>query len=314
MQDNNKNYNLLLVDDERRITSALRAIFRRDYTVLVANSGEQALKLLAKNSVDVVLCDQRMPEMLGNELLAKISVLYPRIIRILLTGFIDRDAIVDSINHSEIYRFINKPWNNEKLRDTIAEAALASEVGIDNSENLTNDSNKKTVDDLTSEDDQALLMIEQKPIIRHQIRKYCRDKGIMIYGTQNIEQAIATVISRKNIGVAIIELSVDPEVALTAIGLLKQNRPDLITIALTDEFDASTAISLINQGQAYKYLTKPLDLEVLQTTVQFAFRRHHFLKSNKFAAKRYKVEQSKSSIENNLQPLFGRFLKIAALR
>ena len=104
MTDPNRKYRVLFVDDEPRVTSALKAIFRREYDVLVANSGAHALKILANNSVDVIVSDQRMPNMLGNDLLAKVSKHCPQTMRILLTGFMDKQAIVDSINQGEVYR------------------------------------------------------------------------------------------------------------------------------------------------------------------------------------------------------------------
>ena len=129
MNQHKHRHQLLFVDDEPRITSAMKAIFRRDYDVLTANSGDEALEILAENDVNVIVSDQRMPKMLGNELLAKVSANYPRTMRILLTGFMDKQAIVNSINDGQIYRFINKPWNNDEVRSIVADAAIASAVG-----------------------------------------------------------------------------------------------------------------------------------------------------------------------------------------
>ncbi|MGK0439950.1 MAG: response regulator RpfG family c-di-GMP phosphodiesterase, partial [Paracoccaceae bacterium] len=130
MTNLNRKYRILFVDDEPRVTSALKAIFRREYDVYIANSGAEALKILASEQVDVLVSDQRMPHMLGNELLAQVSKIYPQTMRILLTGFMDKKAIVDSINQGEVYRFINKPWRNDEMREVVAEAALASEIPV----------------------------------------------------------------------------------------------------------------------------------------------------------------------------------------
>jgi len=316
MSDKDKKYTVLFVDDEPRITSALRAIFRKEYTVLIANSGAQALSTLADNSVDVIVSDQRMPEMLGNELLATVSKHYPQTMRILLTGFMDKQAIVDSINEGEIYRFINKPWNNDQMREVIAEAALASEIPVIDfeafeqpTETKSNDEKQTTkavVDEALASDERAMLMIEKQKDIRHQIRKFCSNQAIMIYGTQNVEQAIAAATARESIGVAIVELSEDTSEAVQTINLLKQARPELITIALTEEYDAHTAVDLINQGQVFKYLAKPLDINGFQKTIQNAFMRHSFLKNNEESIKRYKVEKTKG-ILSSLQGLFKRF-------
>ena len=327
MSNPNRKYKVLFVDDEPRVTSALKAIFRREYDIFIANSGKDALRLLKETQVDVLVSDQRMPEMLGNELLAKVSSLYPQTMRILLTGFMDKQAIVNSINDGEVYRFINKPWNNDEMREVVAEAALASEIPViplQTSDDATPKSDTQTQENVASaaqvsakqslkpKGDQALLMMEQKKDVRHQIRKFCSDQEIMIYGTQNVSQAVAAATSRESIGVAVIELSEDTKSALQTINLLKQARPELITIALTDEYDAHTAVDLINQGQVFKYLAKPLDITRFQNTLQNAFSRHHFLKKNTSAQKRFKVEKTKGKLVESLQGFFGKLVGTAS--
>lgn len=315
MSDTKRKYNVLFVDDEPRVTSALRAIFRREYQVFIANSGADALTLLSTQSVDVIVSDQRMPHMLGNELLAQVSKLYPQTMRILLTGFMDKKAIVDSINEGEVYRFINKPWRNDDMRQVVADAALASEIPViplvtsssESSQEKASQGSAKS-DTATPLADQALLMMEQKKDIRHQIRKFCSDQAIMIYGTQNVEQAVAAATSRDSIGVAVIELSGDTKSAIQTINLLKQARPELITIALTEEYDAHTAVDLINQGQVFKYLAKPLDIKGFQNTIQNAFLKHKYLKDNTQATQRFKVESPRGKIVASLQSFFGKLV------
>lgn len=318
MTESQQKYNVLFVDDEPRVTSALKAIFRREYNVLIANSGADALAILKKSKVDVLVSDQRMPHMLGNELLAKVSKLYPQTMRILLTGFMDKKAIVDSINQGEVYRFINKPWRNDEMREVVAEAALASEIPVvsmphklDASETSLAPEISKALNAATPVKpiaDQALLMMEQQQDVRHQIRKFCSEQEIMIYGTQNIEQAVAAATSRESIGVAVIELSEDTNSALQTINLLKRARPELITIALTEEYDAHTAVDLINRGQVFKYLAKPLDIVGFQNTIENAFVRHRFLKTHKGASKRFKVESPREKIAAGLQSFFNKFI------
>ena len=318
MTDLKRKYRVLFVDDEPRVTSALKAIFRREYDVLIANSGADALKILEDTKVDVLVSDQRMPHMLGNELLAEVSKRHPQTMRILLTGFMDKAAIVNSINDGEVYRFINKPWRNEEMREVVADAALASEIPVipmigrsDALEKKVTQKDKVTIEPKAksaSVGDQALLMMEQQKDIRHQIRKFCSDQEIMIYGTQNIEQAVAAATSRESIGVAVIELSEDTTNALHTINLLKRARPELITIALTEEYDALTAVDLINQGQVFKYLAKPLDINGFQNTIENAFVRHRFLKNNSAARKRFKVETPREKIAASLQGFFSKLV------
>ena len=114
-------YKILFVDDEVHVLKAMLRIFRREnYTLLTACSGPEALELLQKEPVHVVISDHRMPTMTGADLLRKIKALYPQIIRIMLTGHADVNAIMGAVNEGAVYKFITKPWNNEDLRLTVS--------------------------------------------------------------------------------------------------------------------------------------------------------------------------------------------------
>ncbi|MBI5591377.1 MAG: response regulator [Deltaproteobacteria bacterium] len=109
-------HTVLCVDDEINVLNALKRLFRKEgYTLLTTSSGADALKLLQENPVHMIISDQRMPEMSGTELMAKIKELYPDVIRIILTGYTDVDTITESINKGHIYKFFLKPWNDQAL-------------------------------------------------------------------------------------------------------------------------------------------------------------------------------------------------------
>ncbi|SDH60928.1 putative bifunctional diguanylate cyclase/phosphodiesterase [Propionivibrio dicarboxylicus] len=116
-------HTLLIVDDEEYIVRALVRLLRHDpYRILTASSGEQALDVLAANDVHVILSDQRMPGMSGSEFLARAREVCPESVRVVLSGYSDFASISDAVNHGNIYKFIAKPWNDELLRATLAEA------------------------------------------------------------------------------------------------------------------------------------------------------------------------------------------------
>ena len=114
---------VLLVDDEPNVLSALmRSLRRENYRILTAGNGETALQLLAENQVGVIICDQRMSGMSGIEFLARARVIHPSVVRIVLSGYSNVDSIAESINRSEIYRFLTKPWEDAELKEVIREA------------------------------------------------------------------------------------------------------------------------------------------------------------------------------------------------
>ena len=114
---------LLLVDDETSIVSSLKRLLRGDgYRILTANSGSDGLKILAEHTVDVIVSDQRMPEMTGVEFLRTVRQLYPDTVRIVLSGFTELQTVTDAVNAGAIYKFLTKPWDDEQLRSHIQEA------------------------------------------------------------------------------------------------------------------------------------------------------------------------------------------------
>lgn len=118
----NKQY-ILYVDDEEPNLVAFRAIFRREFNVLTATSAEEGRQKLEDNSeVKVVISDYLMKGITGIEFFESILDKHPHLIRIILTGFADQTAMLDSINKARVYRFLSKPWNEHDLRQTILSA------------------------------------------------------------------------------------------------------------------------------------------------------------------------------------------------
>jgi response regulator RpfG family c-di-GMP phosphodiesterase len=112
----------LYVDDEENNLLAFKASFRRYFNIFTAISAKDAKVILSEHEIQVLITDQRMPEVLGTELLEQAVIDYPDQIRILLTGFSDIDALKDAINKGQIYRYLEKPWNDEALKKTIQDA------------------------------------------------------------------------------------------------------------------------------------------------------------------------------------------------
>jgi response regulator RpfG family c-di-GMP phosphodiesterase len=136
-QENTKKHTVLCVDDETNILQSLKRLLRKEnYTLLTASSGKEGLELLTSHDVHLVMSDQRMPEMSGTEFLAEIKEKYPDVIRIILTGYTEVDAITESINRGHIYKFFLKPWNDENLKLEINKALDQYDLIKDN-EKLT---------------------------------------------------------------------------------------------------------------------------------------------------------------------------------
>jgi response regulator RpfG family c-di-GMP phosphodiesterase len=109
-------HKLLIVDDEAANLRLLERLFSKDFHCLTASSGVEAIRLLEQHDIAILITDQRMPGMTGIELLKRTARLRPHMVRILLTGYTDMEALVEALNSGLVYMYVTKPWNNEELK------------------------------------------------------------------------------------------------------------------------------------------------------------------------------------------------------
>lgn len=128
-----KERTLLLVDDEENILAAMKRLLRREgYRLLTAASGEEGLEVLARNEVDVILSDQRMPGMSGVEFLRRAKELSPGTVRMVLSGYTELQSVTSAINEGAVYKFLTKPWDDAQLKENIAEAFRRKDMSDEN--------------------------------------------------------------------------------------------------------------------------------------------------------------------------------------
>ena len=114
---------ILIVDDEAAVLRSLeRLLCRAGYQVITANGGAQALELLTKHPVHLLLTDFRMPLMCGNELLKLVKARYPQIVGLILSGYADFNAVVNTLNSGIAFKFLQKPWTDHLLLEEIQRA------------------------------------------------------------------------------------------------------------------------------------------------------------------------------------------------
>lgn len=119
---------ILVVDDEPRSLEALRRILEDEFDVLTAENAADASHLLANRNIQLILCDQRMPDRSGVEFLKFVKASWPEVIRMIISGYTDAHDIIDGINEAGIFQYITKPWHPEGLILTLKNACRLQEL------------------------------------------------------------------------------------------------------------------------------------------------------------------------------------------
>lgn len=259
---------ILFVDDEERIVHLLRMMFRTTYEVYTATSGAQALEILRAHKIHVLVSDQRMPGMSGVELLSLACKESPETVRLLLTGYSDLAAIVGSVNEGEVFRFVSKPWNQEELRGTLAEAAHVGLLSATTARARPRAGRASAAAPVQP----GVLLLDECESDRLQIARTIGQERT-VHHASSIPEAIA-VLEKNDIGVMICEARVGGSDTGELLHILKNNFPAIITVMLTQSSDSDVVIKLINQARIYRFATKPIRASVLQLAVSAAMREH----------------------------------------
>ena len=361
-RDRGRKPRVVFVDDEKRVLNAMRALFRRDYELFLTTSGSEAIRMCVEHDADVIVADQRMPEMEGVEVLGAVREQAPRTMRILLTGYADLDAIEGSINVGEVFRFLSKPCPPDHLRATIELAVDASDAPVlaptsaptaapsqptDNDADAPDASigtqatpigrrkspslipamlatrgdaapaTPQPVDDRIDETaetgEQVVLSGDTvETATSSDAFRDMRKVGVVVFTLNDdffnevtvalkenytlfkanrLMQVLELIMQRKA-GVLISEVSSEGSVLRKVLNKFKQHLPELIAIVVSDDRDAAEMISLINHGQVFRYMSKPISHDRLMQNVNGGALRHLQMRSDPSLIPRMQVEQS----------------------
>ena len=272
---------ILFVDDEERILTALKMIFRAKYHVLTAANGHEALEFIEKFKIPVIVSDQRMPGMQGVELLRRARDLSPDSVRVLLTGYSDLASIVGSINEGEVYRFISKPWDNQELQQVITEA-----VGIGQHQ-----LNRLAPTGAPPAIDASILVLDERAGLYQAIGRSLADSYDLLYAS-GIEQALEQLATHE-VAVFVADIDAEFENYLILFNLLKQKYPQILVIVLTSASDSEMVIHLINEAQIYRFLNKPVNLALMLQHLNSAITRYAEYRTSPALLERHKVIETR---------------------
>ena len=306
---------VLFVDDEERIVNLLKIMFRSTYNVLTATNGDEALAIIASQPVHVIVSDQRMPEMMGIDLLTRARSLSPSTMRVLLTGYSDLAAIVGSVNEAEVFRFLNKPWNQEEIKTIIGDAAaiaMASPMAAA-VKTPVGAATGAIANAVPSGQRRGVLVIDDNEFDRSWVKKTL-ESAYAMHTAGSIQDALK-VLEQHEIAVIVAEATVNGDTTSGFLNVLKQQYPLITTVMLSGAADSDLVIKLINQAQICRFSPKPIKAGAFTLAVRAAMAVHEQFRENPKLMARHKVARSTdaesatiaSSLSRTLASLRARF-------
>ncbi|MES2885392.1 MAG: response regulator [Pseudomonadota bacterium] len=301
---------LLLVDDEERILRSLAMLFRAQYDLRTTTDAHEALRIVEREQIHVIVSDQKMPIMRGADLLKQVKQISPNTMRLLLTGYSELDAVVDSVNEGEIFRFLNKPWDAQDLRTTVAQAMEIAEASFSappqlpgamaeaapNAAPSAAQLMNQTGSFVSPMSAEWILVVDDDPEVAKVIQEIAGPNQPVRWA-RSIDEAF-TRIAEDNIGVVIAELEVGGERFTGALKALKRQHPEVVSMVITPFNDAGTLIGLINEGQIYRLIPKPIRKGPLAMNLVSALKQHRLLKAApKAVTERFAVQATRSADE-----------------
>lgn len=302
---------LLFIDDEQRVLTSMKALFRRHYQVFIAESGAKALEFLERESVDVVISDQRMPGMTGVQVLTAIKQQHPDIVRILLTGYADLEAVEASINDCEVFRYLMKPCPSAELMTVINLALEQERSATPREAQLIKFPTANRPDRRRTElarpvrkqpkpgrrtDPEILVLSPDRDLVT--AIKTAAD-GAKVRQASSLDRALA-LLQENPIGVIVTDTAADRLNIEQLTLAIRTGAPEVVSIVASQRSDAASLINLINKGDIYRFLLKPVSKGQCRLWLASAIRRHNELIS-------VSARQPASKANNSTPGLLKRF-------
>ena len=294
---------VLCVDDEPSVLRSLNWLLRSRFDVSSANGASEGLELVRNSAFDVVISDQRMPGMTGTEFLERVKETSPNTMRLLLTGYSEYTDVLRSVNDSEVFRFINKPWDNQHLIETVSyAAAVAREVPLQPS---LNPATATDIDlgTLRGGHTEAVLLMDEDPAIEQQLRGILGEEMLMLWA-RNHSEAVS-LLQRYKVAVILADTRSGSGCTLDLIRAVKRSSPNIVAMVYTTERDSSTISRLINEGQIFRFIAKPAGPGYLSRMVGSALKKHRDLMARPSSIARHAVEHPRHLALEGCGPTSG---------
>ena len=271
---------ILYVDDEVENLTAFKAVFRRIYDIDTATSAEDGIQKMEEKEYDIVISDQRMPKMTGVQFFEVIQERYPDVIRIVLTGYSDMNAIIDAINKGKVYHYISKPWKADELKVIIANALKYHDLRVRNKE--LEKQNIQSQFEILKNQINPHFLFNSMNVLSLLIKE---DKEKAVAFTNNFSKVYRTLLQLKN--EKVISLEEELELVMSYLSLQEIRFDECLNV-----------VNDVHTDMGKQYVLPPFSI---QLSIENAIK-HNIVSAKKPLNIKMKIEGDNLIITNNYQP------------
>lgn len=285
---------VLCVDDEPGVLRSLCSLLRDRFDVFSASNADEGLALLRHSEFDVVISDQRMPGMTGTEFLEEVKDKSPHTMRLLLTGNAEFTNALQSVNDSEVFRYIQKPWDNEHLVNMVTYAAsVARGVPLHKPappEGAATDA-PADVRHRFGSDIETILLMDEDPTTERQLRTVLGQDMLLLWARSPGEAV--SLMHRHKVAVIVVDTHSGTSATLDLIRAVKRSSPNIVAVIHAAECDGDTVGRLINEGQIFRFMSKPAGPTCMSRTIQAALKKHRQFMAQPASVARHALDISR---------------------
>lgn len=286
---------VLCVDDEPGVLRSLGLLLRDRFDVASAANAGEGLALMRHSEFDVVISDQRMPGMPGTDFLKRVKEESPRTMRLLLTGHAEVNDVLRSINDSEVFRYVHKPWDNRHLVDMVTYAATVARkvppVGTTRHPHHRDVEATAGPDPRAGSDIETVLLVDEDANTERHVRTALGQDTLLLWARSPGEAV--SLMHRHKVAVIVADTQPGNGATLKLIRAVKRSSPNIVAVIHAAECDSATIGRLINEGQIFRFVSKPAGPASIERAIKAALNKRRQLMAQPSSIARHALDISR---------------------